>query len=129
MCVYAAAADVVVNAAFAAAPAAVLLLLLLLLRFLFMLPLFVLIAAEVGAVADGAAAAPASDGASGVAVRLERGNGSLGIPQWRGAKGALGMQWPRLGSVTMGQNIGSCSGTPASSSRGIAGMASRVLLE
>ena len=88
MCVYAAGADEVVNAAFAAAPAAVLMLmlLLLLLRFLFMLPLFVLIAADVGDVAVGAAAAPASDGASGVDVWLERGNCSLGIPQWRGAK-------------------------------------------
>ena len=91
--------------------------------------MFVFIAADVGAVAAGAAAAPASYGASGVAVGLERGNLSLGIPQLRGAKGALGMQWPHLGSVTMGQNIGSCSGTPASSRRGIASMAPRVLLE
>ena len=60
--VYAAASDVVVNAAVAVAPAAVLLLLLLLLRFLFMLPLFVLIIAGVGAVPAGAAAALASDG-------------------------------------------------------------------
>ena len=32
-------------------------------------------------------------------------------------------------SVTMGQNIGSYSGTPASRRRGIAAMASQVLLE
>ena len=128
--VYAAAVDVVVNAAVAVAPAAVLLLLLLLLRFLFMLPLFVLIIADVGTVPAGAAAAPASDGASVVvAVWLERGSFSLGVPQWRGVKGALGMQWPNLGSVTMGQNIGNSSGTPASSVWGIASTASRVLLE
>ncbi len=72
---YAAVADVFVNAAVAAAPVAVLLLLLiLLLRFLFMLLLFVLIIADVGAVAADVAAALASDGASGVAVWLERGN-------------------------------------------------------
>ena len=83
------------------------------LRFLFMLPLFVLIIADVGAVPAGAAAAPASDGASVVvAVWLERGSFSLGVPQWRGVKGALGMQWPNLGSVTMGQNITSCGGAP-----------------
>ena len=94
-----------------------------------MLPLFVLMIADVGAVPAGAAATPASDGASGVVVWLERGNGSLGIPQWRGAKGALGMQWPNLGSVTMGQNIGSCSGTPASCRRGIASVASRAIVK
>ena len=63
--------NVVVNAAVAVAPAAVLLLLLLLLRFLFMLPLCVLIYSDVGDVPVGVAAAPASDGASGVAVWFE----------------------------------------------------------
>jgi hypothetical protein len=43
--------------------------------------------------------------------------------------GALGTPWPHLGSVTTGQNIGNSSGTPASSGRGIASTASRVLLE
>ena len=85
--------------------------------------------ADVGAVPAGAAATPASDGASGVVVWLERGNGSLRVPQWRGVKGAVGMQWPNLGSVTMGQNIGSYNGTPASSRKDIASMAPRVLLE
>ena len=88
-----------------------------------------LIIADVGAVPAGAAAAPASDGASVVVVWLERGSFSLGVPQWRGVKGALGMQWPNLGSVTMGQNIGNSSGTPASSGRVIASTASRVLPE
>ena len=46
-------------------------LLLLLLRFLCMLPLFVLIIADVGAVPAGAAVAPASDGAPGVTVWFE----------------------------------------------------------
>ena len=104
--------------------------LLMLLLMLLLLPLFVLIIADVGAVPAGAAAAPASDGASVVvAVWLERGSFSLGVPQWRGVKGALGMQWPNLGSVTMGQNIGNSSGTPASSGRVIASTASRVLLK
>ena len=94
-----------------------------------MLPLFVLMIADVGAVPAGAAATPASDGASGVVVWLERGNGLLGVPQWRGVSGALGTPWPHLGSVTTGQNIGNSSGTPASSGRGIASTASRVLLE
>ena len=41
-----------------------------------MLPLFVLMIADVGAVPAGAAAAPASDGASGVVDWLE-----FGVPQ------------------------------------------------
>ena len=62
--------------------------------------------ADVGAVPAGAAATPASDGASGVAVWLKH-------PQWRGVTDAFGMQWPRttptnLGSVAMTWwNVGS----------------------
>ena len=87
---YAAAAGYAVHADVAAAPAALLLLLLhLLLRFLFVRPLFVLIIADAGAVpvGGGGAAAPASRGASGVAVLFEH-----EAPRRGGlAKVALGM--------------------------------------
>ena len=127
--VYAAAAAVVGDAAVAAAPAAVLpRMLLLLLRFLLMLLLFVLSTADAGAVAADVAAAPASAGASGVAVWLEH-------PQWRGVKDAFGMQWPRTSplncssvAMTWG-NVGSCSGTPASGGRGTAILASRAFVK
>ena len=98
-----------------------------------MLPLFVLIIADVGAVPAGAAAAPASDGASGVVVWLERGSFSLGVPQWRGVKDAFGMQWRRTdlanrgsGSTTRGERM-SLRGTPASWGRGTGVVASRAI--
>ena len=62
--------------------------LLLLLRVLLMLLLFVLSTADAGVVAADAVAAPASAGASGVAVWFKR-------SQWQGVKDAFGMQWPR----------------------------------
>ena len=63
-------------------------------------------------------------------VLLFGSNGEIvGVPQWRDVTGALGMQWPNLGSVTMGQNIGNSSGTSASCVWGIASTASQVLLE
>ena len=127
--VYAVAVDVVGNVDVAAALTAVLLqMLLLLLRVLLMLLLFVLSTADAGVVAVDVVAAPASAGASGVASWLKR-------PQWRGVKEAFGVQWPgttplNLGSVVMTWgNIGSCSGTSASSRRGAARLASRAIVK
>ena len=88
--------------------------------------MFVIFVVEDGALLVDVVAASVGDGAFVVNVWLERGNGSLGVPQWRGVKGALGVQWPPLGSVTMVKNIGSYSGTPASRTRGIASMGPRV---
>ena len=86
--------------------------LLLLLRVLLMLLLFVLSTADAGVVAADAVAAPASAGASGVAVWFKR-------PQWQGVKDAFGMQWRGTdlanrgsGSTTWGK-LGSWRGTPA----------------
>ena len=63
-------------------------------------------------------------------VLLFGSNGEIvGIPQWRDVTGALGMQWPLLGSGTMVQNIGSCSGTPASGRLVIASMASLAFVQ
>ena len=83
--------------------------LLLLLRVLLMLLLFVLSTADAGVVAADAVAAPASAGASGVAVWLQH-------PQWRGVKEAFGMQWPRADPTNRGSgpmvrgNLGNCRG-------------------
>ena len=87
--------------------------LLLLLWVLLMLLLFVLSTVDAGVVAADAVPAPASAGASGVAVWFKR-------PQWRGVKDAFGLQWRGTdlanrgsGSTTWGE-LGSWRGTPAS---------------
>ena len=93
--------------------------LLLLLRVLLMLLLFVLSTADAGVVAADAVAAPASAGASGVAVWFKR-------PQWQGVKDAFGMRTVVRGR-RLGGNLGAGVGRQHLEERGTGSMASRAI--